>query len=165
MKISLIAAVAANGVIGVDGDLPWYLPADLKFFARTTRGHHVLMGRKNFDSIPEKFRPLPDRPNLIVTRKKNLDIPGVAVFNSIPAAIEHARAAGEDELFVIGGGEIYKQCMEMADKLYITHVDATPDGDTFFPEIDKGKWKGELIMVKEKDNVHNYGFKTYVYSK
>lgn len=165
MKISLIAAVAANGVIGVDGDLPWYLPSDLKFFARTTRGHHVLMGRKNFDSIPEKFRPLPDRPNLIVTRKKDLEIPGVAVFHSIESAIEFARAAGESELFVIGGGQIYSQCMHLADKLYITHVDASPEGDTYFPEINEDVWNKELVMIKDRDAVHNYGFKTYVYSK
>lgn len=165
MKISLIAAVGKNNVIGTDGDLPWSLPKDMKFFSSTTRGHHVLMGRKNFESIPDKYRPLPGRPNLVATRNTNYEAAGAAVFNTIDEAIAHAKLAGEEELFIIGGGEIYNQTLHLADKLYITEVDAEPAGDAHFPEFDKSAFVKEEIADYKPDETHNFAFKICVYSK
>lgn len=165
MIISLIAAIGENRVIGNDGDLPWHLPDDMKFFSSTTRGHHVLMGRKNYDSIPKKYRPLPGRPNIVVTRNKSFSDDQVIVANSIEEGIEIARDKGETELFIIGGGEIYRQTLELADKLYITHVNASPDGDAFFPEFDASQWSEQIIDHHSKDDVHNFSFEIRVYEK
>jgi len=165
MMITLIAAVADNRVIGVDGDLPWRLPDDLKFFSETTRGHHVLMGRKNFDSIPKKFRPLPGRPNIVVTRNQAFNEAGVIVAHSLEEGIAKAKAAGEEELFIIGGGEIYRQTMDQAERLVITHVHASPKGETHFPVIDEKVWEKKVISFHPKDDVHNYSFEICVYSK
>lgn len=165
MIISLIAAVGANGVIGAKGDLPWHLPNDLRFFSKTTRGHHVVMGRKNYDSIPEQYRPLPGRPNVVVTRDRNFKADAVQVVFSIEDAVEYARSKGESELFIIGGGEIYRQSIHLADRLYLTHVDAAPDGDTFFPAFDESAWSKTLVLEQKADAVHNASFKTYVYVK
>lgn len=165
MKISLIAAVGSNNVIGSDGDLPWSLPKDMKFFSSTTRGHHVLMGRKNYESIPKKYRPLPGRPNLVVTRQNDYQAPGAAIFQSIESAIEHAKNAGEEELFIIGGGEIYKQTIAFADKLYLTHVDAAPSGDAHFPSFDESEFEKSIIAEHEVDDVHNHSFIIIEYLK
>lgn len=165
MIISLIAAVAKNNVIGVKGDLPWHLPADLKFFSNTTRGHHVIMGRKNYDSIPDKYRPLPGRPNIVVTRNRDFTDEGITVRHSVADAIDYARSQNEEELFIIGGGNIYAQTIDLADRLYITHVDAAPEGDTYFPEFDPSKWNKHLLLEQPEDAVHNCAFITYVYSK
>ena len=163
MKISLIAAVGSNNVIGTEGDLPWNLPDDMKFFSRTTKGHHVLMGRKNYESIPQKYRPLPGRPNLVVTRQEDYKAEGAHVFQSIKAAVAFAEAAGEEELFIIGGGEIYQQTIEQADKLYITHVDASPSGDAKFPAFDPKAFDKEVIEEHSKDDVHNHSFTICTY--
>jgi dihydrofolate reductase len=165
MIISLIAAVSKNNVIGVDGDLPWSLPADMKFFSKTTRGHHVLMGRKNFDSIPDRFRPLPSRPNIVVTRNGSFTAEGVIVCNSIEAGIAHAEQAGEEELFIIGGGDIYKQCLSIADRLYITHVNTVIEGDAFFPAFDPSDWEQEVLIEHPIDDVHNFSFEVCLYRK
>jgi dihydrofolate reductase len=165
MIISLIAAVAKNNVIGVKGDLPWYLPKDLKFFATTTRGHHVIMGRKNYDSIPEKYRPLPHRPNIVVTRNPEFHDSNVDIFTSIQSAIDFAKSKNEKEVFIIGGGEIYNQTIQLADKLYLTHVDTEIDGDTHFPSFNQSEWTRELVLEQEQNNVHNHSFKTYIYNR
>ncbi len=165
MIISLIAAVGKNNVIGANGDLPWSLPTDMKFFSKTTRGHHVLMGRKNFDSIPEKYRPLPGRPNLVVSRKTDFIANDIEVFHDIKSAIDFAKEQGEDELFIIGGGEIYNQTIQLADRLYITHVDAAPNGDAHFPEFDHSTFSVEEIASYSKDDVHNFDFKICLYTK
>jgi dihydrofolate reductase len=165
MIISLIAAIGENNVIGVDGDLPWHLPDDMKFFSQTTRGHHVLMGRKNFDSIPEKYRPLPARPNIVVTRNSAFEAAGVDVVSSIEAGIERARSKGEEELFIIGGGEIYKQTIDLADRLYVTHVAAHIDGHAFFPAFNPEEWNIRVLQDHPKDDVHNFPFRICLYSK
>lgn len=165
MIISLIAAVGNNRVIGTKGDLPWHLPDDMKFFAKTTRGHHVLMGRKNFESIPEKYRPLPGRPNIVVTRNNDFNAEQIILESSIEKGIEKAKEAGETELFIIGGGEIYNQTIDVADKLYITHVDASPEGETKFPEFDRSKWTKTELLNHPKDDVHNLSFSICVYDK
>src|SRR5215213_1896787 len=107
MIISLIAALSKNRVIGKNNDLPWQLPDDMKYFMQTTKGHHCIMGRKNYDSIPAKFKPLPLRTNIVVTRQQNLDAPGCIVVDSIEQALAVAAGHSESEVFIIGGAEIY----------------------------------------------------------
>ena len=149
MRISIIVAVAANGVIGRDNDLVWRLRDDMKFFSETTRGHVVITGRKNYESIPEKFRPLPHRTNIVVTRNAAYEASGAQVVHSLEAALEAASATGAAEAFIIGGGEIYRQSMERGDvdRVLLTHVEAEPEGDTFF----------DLAAVSEGWNRSSHG--------
>lgn len=141
VKIVMIAAVAKNGVIGHDGDMPWRLPSDLKHFRAHTLGRPVIMGRKTFQSIGN---PLPGRPNIVVSRSPD-PIEGVEAVQSLSVAIERgallAHESGADAVAVIGGGEIYRQAMGLADELLITHVDAEITGDTVFPPIDPAIWE------------------------
>ena len=159
--ISLIAAVADNNVIGRDNRLPWHLPADLKFFKNTTTGHHVLMGRKTFDEIK---KPLPGRINVIITRQADFSPDGVAIARSIDEAIGKAEAAGDPEIFIIGGAEIFRQVLHRADRMYITRVHTEAEGDTFFPEFDDvNEWKlvdAEHYEADER-NAYPYSFLTY----
>lgn len=139
-EIALIAAVAGNGVIGNGGDLPWRLPSDLKRFKQVTMGRPVIMGRKTWESIG---RPLPGRLNIVVSRTPAFGAEGVLRAGSLSEALEAAAKAHPDpgEVFVIGGGELYAQAMPMADRLYITHVEAAPAGDTHFPQIREDEWR------------------------
>ena len=153
--ISLIAAVAKNGVIGNKNDLLWYLPEDLKHFKEVTAGKTVIMGRKTFESIFARIKkPLPNRTNVVITRQTNIKLPeGVKVCSTIEDAL---RSYGGADIFIIGGGEIYKQTIDKADKLYITHVDGEYHGDARFPEIDGKKWK---LQSEEKHD--GYSFAIY----
>lgn len=141
VKVSLIAAVADNGVIGADNALIWRLPSDFAFFKRITMGKPIVMGRNTFESIG---KPLPGRVNIVVSRKSGYQPDGVIVISDLDAALEHARtmaeADGLDEIMVIGGGAIYAAAMPVADRLYVTHVHLHPEGDTHFPEIDPAQW-------------------------
>ena len=119
MIISSIVAVSENNVIGKDNSLIWHLPADMKFFKEKTTGHCVITGRKNYESIPEKFRPLPNRINIVITRQKEYIAPGAIVVGSLEEAFEKASQTGNDEVFIIGGAEIYKQSMHLTDMLYV----------------------------------------------
>jgi dihydrofolate reductase len=137
-RISLIAAIGAgNRALGKDGQLLWQIPDDLKRFRELTSGHPVIMGRKTWESLPEKFRPLPGRLNFVVTRQTNYEAEGAEVYGSLQKAIEKASAAagGADnaEIFIIGGGELYKEALPFADRLYLTLIDEEKEGDTFFP--------------------------------
>lgn len=156
--ITLIAAVSKNNVIGSDGKLPWHLPEDLKRFKELTTGKTVLMGRKTWESIPEKFRPLPNRTNIVITRRPDFSVPaGVESYASIDDALStHATS----DLFVIGGAEIYTQTMSRADALEITHVDKDVGGDTFFPTIDPLLWQETNRIDRE-----GYSFVTYARRK
>lgn len=165
MIISIIAAISNNGIIGKNNDLPWHLPDDMKYFMQTTKGHHVIMGRKNYQSIPEKFRPLPNRTNIVVTRQSNFNAPGCQVVNSIEHALELAKANHETEAFIIGGAEIYSQGFAMANKLYLTEIQATIDGDTYFPKFDKNQWSEISRMTHLKDERHAHSFDFVVYEK
>lgn len=167
MIVSLIAAIGKNGAIGKDNDLIWHLPIDMRFFRDTTVGHFVIMGRKNYDSIPEKYRPLSGRTNVIVTRKKDFEASDCLVVNSIEEGIEAAKCQGDDEVFVIGGGQIYKQALEddLIDVLYLTHINESFEADVFFPEFDKTKWRRKLISSHPKDEKHPHSFKIYKYVK
>ena len=161
MKVSLIVAVAENGVIGKDNNLIWHLPKDMKFFKETTKGHHVIMGRKNFESIPHKYRPLPNRPNIIITRQANYTAPECMVVNSVEEALKIAKINGEKEAFIIGGGQIYKIALEkkLIDTVYLTQVHHSFDGDTFFPELTKEWIEVERINCKaDEKHAYDYSF-------
>ncbi len=165
MIISLIAARTQNNVIGKNNDLPWSLPDDMKYFMQTTKGHHVIMGRKNYDSIPEKFKPLPNRTNIVVTRQSDFRAPGCIVVNDLDKSLEIARANGEIETFIIGGAEIYNLGFALANKLYITEINTTLDGDTHFPGFDKKEWKEVSKIHHDKDERHQFDFDFVVYQK
>lgn len=158
MIVSAIAAVARNGVIGKDNQIPWYLPADLAWFKRTTLRHHVVMGRKSFESIG---RPLPKRVNIVVTRNPFYIADGILTFPSVEDALATARAHGETETFIIGGGEIYRQSMVYWDRIYLTEVDIEPEGDAFFPEIDPDTWREVSVErhAPDEKNACAYAFR------
>lgn len=165
MIISLIAAVAQNRVIGKNNDLPWRLPDDMKYFMQTTKGHHCIMGRKNYDSIPEKFKPLPNRTNIVVTRQQNFKAPGCIVTHSVEHGIEIGAANGEPETFIIGGADIYKVGLIYATRLYLTEINAMIAGDIFFPEFKKDEWKEISKQHHAADDRHQYSFDFVVYDK
>lgn len=165
MIVSIIVAVSENHVIGRNNNLIWNLPADMKFFKEKTIGHHVLMGRKNFESIPEKYRPLPNRVNIVVSRKEIASTSDVKFVKDIESGIQLARNSGEEELFIIGGGEIYRQTMNMADKMYITRVHKSFDGDTFFPEVDESVWKISSSVFRKADESNEFDMTYVEYTK
>ncbi len=151
---SIIVAISENNGIGKDNDLLWYLPSDMRFFRKTTLGHCVITGRKNYESIPEKYRPLAKRTNIIVTRNANYKADGAVVKNSLEEALEFAKSENESEVFIIGGGQIYKEAMgkNVIDKMYITHVAKNYDADTFFPEIELSNWNIEGRFALESES-------------
>ncbi|MBL7963894.1 MAG: dihydrofolate reductase [Flavobacteriales bacterium] len=159
MIVSAIAAVAENGVIGRDGDLPWHLPDDLKYFQRTTRGHHVIMGRRNWESIPLKYRPFKDRVNIVVSRDPGYQAPGATVVTTLEAALELARIAGDEEAFIIGGGQIYAEALRLGliDRLYLTTVHAEIPGDTHFPTLGM-EWRERWSEHHPADDRHRFAF-------
>ena len=159
MKVSLIVAAAENRVIGKDNDLIWHLPKDMRFFKETTLGHHVIMGRKNFESIPHKYRPLPNRTNIIITRNSDYKAEGCIVVNSVKLALEVAKENRDTQPFIIGGGQIYKLALEnnLVDKIYLTKVHHTFDGDTFFPKLNN-EWKEINKKVNKADEKHAYDY-------
>jgi dihydrofolate reductase len=166
MKISIVVAVAENDAIGNGGNLLWHLPKDMEYFKTITMGHHVVMGRKTYESIPEKFRPLPGRVNIVVTRQKNYAAPGCKVVSSVEEAIEFAEANEETELMIIGGGEIYREVFGMADKIYLTKVHHTfKNADTFFPEITKFRWQPVFRERHFADEKHKYDFEFIILEK
>ena len=156
--ITIIAAVAKNNALGKDNQLLWHLPTDLKRFKKVTANHHVIMGRKTFESLG---KPLPNRTNIIITRNPNFKAEGCVIVNSLQQAIETAK---EDENpFILGGAEIYKQAIEIADTLDITFVHHKFEADVFFPEIDTTIWKEtarEDLKADEK-NKYDFSFVTY----
>ena len=152
-------------MIGKDNDIPWHLPDDFKYFKDTTRGHHVIMGRKNWESLPHSFQPLPGRTNIIITRQNDYDAKGGTVVKSVEEAIEIARANGESEAFIIGGGEIYRMGLSIADRIYLTEIDGAFDGQITFPEFDKSKWQESSRSHHPADDRHRFSFDFVVYSK
>lgn len=154
--ITIIAAASENDALGKDNSLPWHLPDDFKRFKKLTTGHHIIMGRKTFETFP---KPLPNRIHVVVTRDKNYKKPGAVVVHSLREALELVK--NDDQPFIIGGGEIYKQSLEYADKIELTRVHAQVTADTFFPHFDEHKW--ELINEEHhpKDDKHDYAF-TYL---
>jgi len=165
MIVSAIAALSKNRVIGRNNDLPWRLPDDMKFFMETTRGHHVIMGRKNYDSLLPKFKPLPQRTNIVITRQRDFVAPGCTVMHSVEPALELARKNSETECFIIGGAEIYKLAMPQTTRLYLTEIDAHVEGDTYFPDIDMKDWKEVSRQHHPADQRHVYAFDIVVYDR
>jgi len=157
-RLSLIVAMAKNRVIGADGKIPWHLPNELQLFKRVTMGHHIVMGRKTFESIG---RLLPGRTTVIVTRQEHYAVPGAVVAHSLEGAL--ARCAGDSEIFVIGGGELYRAAIPIADRIYLTVVDAEPAGDTRMPEFDPAQWTlaGSERFRKDERHAHDYRFEVH----
>jgi dihydrofolate reductase len=149
--VSLIVAMAQNGVIGRDNTLPWRLPEDLKRFRSFTLGKPILMGRKTFDSIG---RPLPGRDNLVLTRDRSWCAPGVAVVHSVEEAL--TQAGMSEELVAIGGAEIYRQVLPFARRIYLTHVHADVEGDIYFPDFDSTQWADVECRMHPADDDHAY---------
>ena len=161
MKISLIVAKARNNVIGKDNQLVWKLSGDLQHFKRTTLGHHVIMGRKTFESMG---KPLPRRTSIVITRNKDYQVPSPHyVVHSLDEALKIVEEKGLEQAFILGGSEIFKQALPLTDEMIITEVDADPDGDTFFPSLDYSKWEkvSEERHPKDKKNEYNYTFVIY----
>ena len=155
MIISIIAAVGKNNEIGKGNDLLCHLPADLKHFKEITLGRTVIMGRKTFDSLPKG--PLPNRTNIVVSRHPDLEIEGATVCSSLDAAL--LKCLNEEEVFIIGGAQIYRQTLSMADKLYLTKIHAMfPEADVFFPEIDYKEWREVSREMYLADERHPYAF-------
>ena len=143
--------------IGRDNALIWHIPADLKRFKRLTMGHPVIMGRKTYESIPEKYRPLPGRQNIVITRQKDYRDEGIIVTHSIEDALEEAQKLDQDEIFIIGGQQIYKLGLSFAEKLHLTIIDTDKTGDTFFPEYEK-EFTKETFRKEGESNGYKYTF-------
>ena len=158
MFISLIVAVAKNNVIGGDNKLLWHLPADLKHFKNVTLDHTVIMGRKTFDSIG---KPLAGRRNIVVTRQEDFKAERCTVVNNLQQAVDLCKK--EDEVFIIGGAEIFRQSLNAAEKIYITRIDATFEGDRFFPDLNLSEWKLVKYVKFHADekNKYDYSFAEY----
>ncbi|MBO3117097.1 dihydrofolate reductase [Winogradskyella sp. DF17] len=160
-NLTVIVAAGENNAIGKNNDLIWHLSKDLKRFKSLTNGHHIIMGRKTFESFP---KPLPNRTHIVITRQKDYEAPyGVIVVSTLDDAID--ASLSDDQPFIIGGGEIYKQALPLADKLEITRVHASfPDADTFFPDIDENQWKEVERTTHDADesHAHPFSFITYV---
>jgi len=158
--ITMIAAIAENNALGKDNDLLWHLPDDFKRFKQITSGHHIIMGRKTFESFP---KPLPNRTHVIITRQKNYSPEGCIVVDSMEKAIE---ACPKDEaIFIIGGGEIYTLGMDFADSLEITRVHESFEADAFFPEIDRTRWNLISEAYHPADEKHKYDFSYQTFTK
>ena len=159
MKLSLIVAVSRNNVIGINNQLPWHLPEDLRYFKSVTMGKPIVMGRKTYDSIG---RALPGRTNIVITRDEAWSAPGVEVAQTLERALKLAEqaceAAGASEVMVIGGEQIYRMTIDFADRLYLTQVEAEVEGDAFFPEIASEAWHQVEISLPNSIDTHPYRF-------
>ncbi len=163
MRLTLIAAVADNGVIGREGDLPWRLRADLRHFKARTLGHPIVMGRKTWESLPK--RPLRKRLNVVLSRSAGYEAPGATVVPSVADALEVARASGAQEAFVIGGASIYADALPLADRLVITHVQTTVDGDAWFPAVDWAAWDVISEEAHAADGENEHAFRVVEYTR
>jgi dihydrofolate reductase len=162
MIISILVAASQNNVIGKNGQLPWNLPADMKYFMNTTMAHHMIMGRKTFDSLG---KPLKGRTSVVVTRQTDLKIEGVIIKNDLQSAIDFCRNDGETECFIIGGGEIIRQAIPSADKIYLTTIYYNFDGDTFLAPIDTTVWKEVKNERHEPDEKNKYFYAFRVFER
>jgi dihydrofolate reductase len=161
-KINIIVATSNNLVIGKGNDLPWHLPTDLKRFKELTQNGYVIMGRKCWESIPPKFRPLPNRKNVVVTRDLNYSTDGAIIINNITNTLQYLKAEPNDnKIFVIGGGKIYKESFKYADKLYLTRILEDVDGDVFLEGFDEKEWVLLESSNHIEENNHTYRFEVY----
>jgi dihydrofolate reductase len=155
--ISIVVAHSSNGVIGRDGGLPWRLPTDLRRFREITTGGAVVMGRRTFESIPEAFRPLPDRRNIVLSSDPSYSAPGGEVYGSLGSALESC----PDGCFVIGGEVTYRQALQLASRVYATRVEADVEGDAFFPPLDEAEWRCVSCSEPVHENEHEFTFRVY----
>ena len=160
MRISLVVAASRNDVIGREGELPWRLPDDLRHFKRLTTGKAVIMGRRTFESIG---RPLPERRNIVMTRDEEFAAEGCEMASSLTEAMD--LVDGADEVMIIGGGQVYRDFLTLADRIYLTRVQAEVDGDTKFPEIDENLWRLVSSEHHEADDKHGYAFDFLVFDR
>lgn len=161
--LSIIVAVSENGVIGKDNQLLWKLSADLKYFKNLTTNHAVIMGRKTYESIG---KPLPNRKNIVISGNNSFSAEGIEVVSSLEKAIEKAQnSLPNDEIFIIGGGTIYKQALSMADKVYLTEVKISIQGDTFFPKLDSEMWKEVSRTSHRADEKNEFDYAFVIYER
>lgn len=167
MTISMIWAMSRNRVIGRDNDLPWHLPRDMKFFMSTTRGHPVIMGRRTFESMDK--RPLPKRANIVVTSSRDYLAAGATVAADFEAALSEGRRSARelqvDEVFIIGGTGLFAAGLPVADRLYVTEIDADIEGDTYFPAVDWSVWRNVSRQAFSADDTHAYSFTISVFER
>ena len=156
-RISIIAAMAKNRVIGADNAIPWHLPGELKMFKTITMGHHIVMGRNTWESIG---RLLPGRTTVVVTRQPDYKLAGAIVASTLDDAI--AACGNDDEIFVIGGAQLYAAALPRANRIYLTEVDAEVDGDTYMPAIDPGQWRAGAVTGHAADDKNRYSYKLTV---
>lgn len=156
--LSLIVAIAQNNIIGKDNKLVWHLPADMRFFRNTTMGHTLIMGRKTFESFG---KPLPGRKSIVITRQKDWQYEGVTVVHSLQDAI--GTVPGDEEVFIIGGAEVYRQAMPYCQKMYITIIHFDFEGDTYFPPVDYSQWKlmSDVMHLPDEKNLYSYSFRVF----
>jgi dihydrofolate reductase len=162
MIISAIVAASQNGIIGVDNQIPWYLPADLKYFKKVTSGHHVLMGRKCYESIG---KALPGRTNLVLTRNPYYLAQGTLVIHTIEEGINIAKQNNETEFFIIGGADVYKSTMHLWDKLYFNTIHSDIEGDTSWPDMDWQDWSLTSVENHEADEKNKFPYSFSVFTK
>lgn len=160
MMLSLVVAASSNNVIGRDGGLPWHLPDDLRQFKRLTTGKAVIMGRSTYESIG---RPLPDRRNIVMTRNTDYVADGCDVVSSVSEAMDAVE--GAEEVMIIGGGQVYRDFLPLADRIYLTRVQAEVEGDTYFPEIDEAAWRLVSSEHHAADEKHRYAFDVMVFER
>jgi dihydrofolate reductase len=158
--VSLLVAMAQNRVIGANGTIPWHLPDELKLFKKLTMGHHMIMGRRTWESIG---KPLPGRTSVVVTRQKGYRAPGAIIAHSLDEAI--AAAGGDPEIFVIGGSEIFAEALPRADRLYLTTVEAAPEGDTYMPGFPPEEWRAVSTQSHGADDRHPHAYTHAVYER
>lgn len=164
----LIAATGKNREIGKDNDLLWNLPTDMKFFKDTTKNTTVVMGRKNYESIPPRFRPLPQRTNIVISRNPDYQAPECYVCTSLQEALDIAKENGEENVFIIGGAQIYDLALRQlpVDTIFLTHVDAEfPDADAFFPEVDLTAFSAHPLYTEQAGDLNPYGFQIVRYDR
>jgi dihydrofolate reductase len=159
-RLSLIVAMSRNRVIGANGKIPWHLPGELKLFKDLTMGHHIIMGRKTWESIG---RLLPGRTTVVVTRQRGYEVPGATVAHSVKEAVAAAR--GDEEIFVIGGAEIFREALPLADRVYLTTVQAEVAGDTFMPAFEGGGWRVASYQRHPADERHAHAFRLDTYER
>jgi dihydrofolate reductase len=162
MIISQIVAVSENDVIGKDNALPWHMPDDSAYFREKTWGHHIVTGRRNYEA---EGKALPGRINLVITRNKDYQIPDGEVVHTLEEAIRIAQRAGETELFIVGGEEIYRMAMDTTDRIYLTRIHAVVEGDTFYPRLDGEIWKEASRDARKKDDRNPYDYDFIVYER
>jgi len=152
--------MARNRVIGANNHIPWHLPNELRLFKSLTMGHHIVMGRRTYESID---RLLPGRTTVIVTRQRDYGVPGAIVAHSIEDALDACK--GDSEIFVIGGADLFRETLPIADRLHLTVVDAEPDGDTFMPEVDMSAWRETATQSFQPDERHAHSYRYTVYDR